>query len=133
MARKSYTMPSKGSIYEYWKDNPKEYFVLDELSLINENTCFACGKLGTQRCHIKPRIYGGDERLENLHLLCNTCHVESESYMDDEYWRWFEYQRKNEYKYYIDHLAITFKKIGFDINDPEHRTKMLERFAGNLK
>ena len=38
------------------------------------DTCWGCGFLGTQRAHIRAVCNGGDESLDNLVLLCVSCH-----------------------------------------------------------
>jgi 5-methylcytosine-specific restriction endonuclease McrA len=57
--------------------------------------CFACGcREGglkeTVRAHILPRCEGGNERAENLHLLCAGCHDQSETLSGADYWHWFK-------------------------------------------
>lgn len=52
--------------------------------------CFACGMYdgGTDRAHILARCEGGTDDVENLHLLCNTCHKDSEIISGDRYTEW---------------------------------------------
>lgn len=94
------TMPTKLQIINYWVDKiVDEKYWLDAFydaetsSEIEQTTsiCFACGGFfGTQRCHITPKWYGGIDAVENLHLLCPECHLESESITDKEaYYKWF--------------------------------------------
>jgi len=63
-------------------------------SLINElkviDFCYGCGiNSQTQRCHIKANYNGGEEIVDNLHLLCPNCHLQSENLEGLNYWRWF--------------------------------------------
>ena len=67
-------MPSKQKIWEYWFDKilkDKPNYIYD----YNEISCFACGRTnGIERSHLVAHIYGGDESIDNLHLLCRSCH-----------------------------------------------------------
>jgi hypothetical protein len=59
--------------------------------LIEPDVCFACGMeaSGFERCHIFPRVKGGPESADNLHMLCKVCHKDSEYLEGEAYWRWF--------------------------------------------
>jgi hypothetical protein len=65
--RKRSTMPRADAILEHWKDKmfdpPK-----------NTETCWGCGFAGNTRAHIQGVSHGGDESLDNLALLCASCH-----------------------------------------------------------
>ena len=63
---------------------------------VNGHTCMACGieDIVTDRAHIIPLQYNGSNDLENLHLLCRTCHAESENLTGNGYKMWL--QLKNE-------------------------------------
>ncbi|CAB4157228.1 HNHc domain containing protein [uncultured Caudovirales phage] len=89
-------MPSRGAIRSYWverlcrgrrpvADSPDE--------IQNVWFCFACGqrgsKEGLERCHIRARVSGGEDTVQNLHLLCRYCHFASELFDGSDYWRWF--------------------------------------------
>lgn len=53
--------------------------------------CFACLlPLPLQKAHIIPFNDTKDNSLENLHLLCQSCHRDSEFIQEDEYWEWLE-------------------------------------------
>jgi hypothetical protein len=104
-------MPSRKRIYEYWKDK-LEFDITD-------NTCFKC--LATddkytivERAHIKSHLNGGDESVENLHLLCGECHRNSEFYEDDVYWWWFN-DDSNGYSFKLKHAARLYCGL---ITDP---------------
>ena len=61
-----------------------------EKDLLLRDFCYGCGiPAKTERCHIKPKNAGGDDTVENLHLLCANCHKQSEGYSGMAYWRWF--------------------------------------------
>lgn len=75
--------------------------------------CYGCGiNSQTQRCHIKPHVDGGDETVENLHLLCPNCHIQSEILYGLKYWRWF-YNKNTELAYNLmnDERKPIFDKI----------------------
>jgi len=75
-------MPTKAKILEHWKDS---------LSFAtNEDKCFKCGEVGyTERAHITSVFSGGDDSVDNLHLLCKGCHSTSEAWEGDKYFLWF--------------------------------------------
>jgi len=52
--------------------------------------CYACGYYwpDCERAHIVARCNGGSDSVENLHMLCKTCHRASEPYEGDAYWEW---------------------------------------------
>lgn len=57
--------------------------------------CFACGMLWdvpTDRSHIVARVWGGQDELSNIHLLCPLCHEVSELHQGMSYWRWLRRQ-----------------------------------------
>jgi hypothetical protein len=80
------SLPSKKAIMDYWRewvwerhaDPPEEHF------------CWACGWVEEQldRAHIHARCEGGTDTVDNLHLLCRTCHRVSEYLQGDDYWKW---------------------------------------------
>lgn len=64
------SMPKKNHIWDYWKG---------KFSDDGEMCCFACERTtNLERCHIIPNAAGGDESLSNLHLLCASCHKQTE-------------------------------------------------------
>ena len=74
--------------------------------------CFACGLHGeVQRAHILARQEGGNDTVENLHLLCPKCHVESEYLKGELYWHWFKNKDMN--KAYIDRNNLQIMKANF--------------------
>lgn len=96
--RKNY---SHKKIKEYWADkeiwdnkfDSKEEF-------LEADCCFACGVdysvevegksfKNLERAHIKALIINGEDKIQNIHLLCKTCHSESEILYDELYWFWF--------------------------------------------
>tara|TARA_R110000803_G_scaffold202516_1_gene267718 strand:+ start:49 stop:444 length:396 start_codon:yes stop_codon:yes gene_type:complete len=94
-------MPTKKKIYEYWFDN----FFLDQygIKLGGLGDCFACGfNMKVERSHILPINQSGDNSEENLHLLCPTCHVESEFLNGEHYWNWLSHKNINEYEMPIE-------------------------------
>ncbi|MBF0398624.1 MAG: HNH endonuclease [Desulfobacterales bacterium] len=89
-------MPSKDAIRKYWADKidlTKKNFDSKFEFIEEKDSCFSCGQLSNlQRCHIKPKCEGGQDSVDNLHLLCPICHKDSEFLKDKTYWDWF-YQR----------------------------------------
>lgn len=72
-------MPKRAAICEHWEDK------IEDL----DGNCFACGSsLRVERAHIVPLCEGGTNDVSNLHLLCATCHIDSEPLPVDLYWAW---------------------------------------------
>jgi hypothetical protein len=62
-------MPSKKQIFNYWFD---KIIDLEDLEL---NDCWGCGfPASIQRCHIQDRCESKNDSVENLVLLCKSCH-----------------------------------------------------------
>lgn len=104
-------MPSKDKILAYWQENSAKLGDIKGGDFgVEDPECFACGISGsaTQRAHILPVVRGGDHSLENLHLLCPGCHVESEGI--GCYWEWLKYKRKNEWSWFSDFVD---RRLGF--------------------
>src|SRR4051812_41127985 len=87
-------MPTKKAIKTHWA----EFLVgIDKFDSVHEvmedDYCFACGLLAdTERSHILPKCRGGPDTIENLHLLCWSCHKQSEFISGDEYFAWLKAQ-----------------------------------------
>jgi len=111
---KRFLMPKKRAIYNHWKDRGEElgrngvgYYDLDYMG------CFACGSVQRlERCHIIPLVFEGSNALENLHILCSRCHIESEGLK--RYWQWLSYKRLHEWKDPTSHFIELLKKCGID-------------------
>jgi len=79
-------MPNKLKIIEHWADNLINEYGKYWLDLHYDDPsseiylCFACGSnVLTDLAHIIPKMLGGFNTSNNLHLLCKECHIESES------------------------------------------------------
>ena len=96
-------LPSEKKIREYWQSTdiwlkkPTQFCSSSEL--LEKDVCFACGfmhnprkKKSTKSCeraHILARSEGGSDTVENLHMLCRYCHLDSEMISGEKYWDWF--------------------------------------------
>ena len=91
-------MPKKTAIKNYWEKWLVEQGKFDSIiEVLEADYCWACGFIGetdkddwTERAHIKARIEGGLDAVENLHLLCSSCHVSSELLDGQDYFNWFK-------------------------------------------
>lgn len=124
-------MPTRAAIKRYWLNTSIWRFkCYGRKDLEMYNICFACGMesaYNLDRAHIIPLMYGGTNDCSNIHLLCSTCHAESE-YLDDdnqlEYYNWFFGLNYNSntriYNYNPignpQNLTIEARKKGADIN-----------------
>lgn len=96
MSRKR-NMPSRKKIFDFWNGKLK--------SVVNDNTCFKCGVTSVlsedtvivDRAHILAVCEGGSDELDNLHLLCRSCHRDSEVYSGEEYNLWFLSKSKEQF------------------------------------
>jgi len=79
------SLPSINEIYEWWDGSNKFVNVMTDL-------CWRCGNFARvlERCHIVARCDGGLDDVQNLNLLCRTCHDLTEYSVDPEaYWKCF--------------------------------------------
>ena len=91
-------MPKKTAIKNYWEKWLVEQGKFDSIiEVLEADYCWACGFIGetdkddwTERAHIKAKIEGGLDAVENLHLLCLSCHVSSELLDGQDYFDWFK-------------------------------------------
>ena len=104
-------MPSRKDIFYFWENKIK--------NACDENTCFKCNlkpfiddSIVVERCHIIPVCEGGSDDLENIHLLCNSCHKESEVYSGKKYDLWLNSKNKEQF---VKALFVLWEK-GF-LND----------------
>lgn len=96
MGRKR-NMPSRKKVYEYWVDKIE--------TAVDDNTCFKCGftsefNTAVERAHIESVWGGGSDAPENIHLLCKSCHKDSECWSGEVYDFWF-------YNHFIDYVHFT--------------------------
>jgi hypothetical protein len=94
-------MPSCKAIRDYWADQGiwerkgyeskwEFYEGIDDAR--DKGCCFACGVswgVTLERAHILAHMEGGMDTVENLHLLCQHCHKDSEIFSGEVYWEWF--------------------------------------------
>ena len=89
-------MPSRKDIFYFWENKIK--------NASDENTCFKCNlkpfieeSIVVERCHIVPVCEGGSDDLDNIHLLCHSCHKESEVYSGKKYNLWLKSKNKEQF------------------------------------
>jgi|LakMenEpi04Sep11_1017361.scaffolds.fasta_scaffold00995_3 5-methylcytosine-specific restriction endonuclease McrA len=91
-------MPTKKAILQHW-ENKYQMELYD-------NYCWACGQISTtERCHLKARLLGGPDEVDNLVLLCHFCHQIQES--------WFSNERSEEFRKRLIEYPPFFK-VRFD-------------------
>ena len=104
------TMPSVKKILDYWDKQFEKEELYDILCTDIKGKpisgCFACGsQLKVERAHITALIDDGNNDVDNLHLLCRSCHADSDVFNGDEYMDWF-YWRINQPGYMAVRLAM---------------------------
>lgn len=85
-------LPKKSEIREHWAAWLAEIGKFDSIEEATEaDYCFACGfEFTTQRAHILAHCHGGSDGVENLHLLCRGCHLDSEHLSGEAYFEWLK-------------------------------------------
>lgn len=122
-------MPKKADILKYWAgklyDMPEDMDAAERRTWLE--TCWACGFPGIlERCHIKARIQGGTDTVDNLMLLCRHCHNLQETRCMTEEGRQAFVEAM---KYDAPYMALRFKQlssIAEQMTDAE-RQAILER------
>lgn len=90
--------------------------------------CFACGKAAElDRAHIDPLQYTDDNSVSNLHMLCRPCHVESEWFSGEHYWRWL-LSKPFLHPWHPDHFAHVWAALG--VEDERHFERIIEERYG---
>jgi hypothetical protein len=115
-------MPNKNKIIDYWVNGEGSILLEEkgiELASYGDNSydcCFACGDtLQVERAHILALCKSGFNTVDNLHLLCKKCHVESECIHGDIYWTWLENTNKHHFKLPEQWTFERILKRGFDL------------------
>jgi hypothetical protein len=87
-------LPKKQEIRSWWSRWLVQRGKFDSVKEATEaDYCFACGfKANTERAHITAEVEGGTDAVENLPLLCATCHRQSEKRNGYEYYQWVRRQ-----------------------------------------
>jgi hypothetical protein len=118
MTRKS--MANKRKIIDYWvhglgsKLLESRGIELGCFDKDNYSCCFACGDiLQVERYHILAIAEGGLNSVDNLHLLCKYCHLESEMISGVIYWEWLENKHRLHFKLPGVHTWERLKTKGY--------------------
>lgn len=116
--------PSRTMIAKRWVPILTKLYNHDASHIVKNLQCFACGRAGVlDRAHIVPRHKGGSDDLSNLHLLCKSCHAESDLFHGRQYWRWFRFQIRTAFARRV--------QLSMAIGEPdcEHHHAELKRMA----
>lgn len=86
--------PSHKKIVEYWSSKISEADIGIDWE-DGDKRCWRCSYKPTsaklEKCHIIPHALGGDEKCDNLVLLCKQCHKEAPNINDKEsMWFWIK-------------------------------------------
>jgi hypothetical protein len=75
-------------VINYWtnegnyifKNKPRILFILKHFN----SECFCCGdnRGNLEKAHIIPVSSGGSDEIQNIHILCKSCHIRTESITD---------------------------------------------------
>jgi hypothetical protein len=113
---------NKGEIAWHWQNDPRIIWPA-------EDCCWHCGRPTSfvQRAHITPLCEGGKDEIANIHLLCVTCHQDSEYLSGERYWKWLAADQCHPVQWVRRNLASLEAK---GIITPEER-KLIEDCATN--
>lgn len=111
--------PSRTLIAKRWAHILTKLYEHDASHITKNLQCFACGRTGVlDRAHIIPKHKGGSDNLSNLHLLCRSCHAESDFFHGRRYWRWFRFQIRTAFTRRIQ-LSIAIGEMDCDHSHDE--------------
>lgn len=101
MVKNRSKMPKPEAIMAHWIVKFAEQGLHDIISTdandIPVRACFACGcPRKVERAHINAVVDGGTHDLDNLHLLCSGCHIDSEMFSGESYDNWFRWRIEQE-------------------------------------
>jgi len=114
--KKPRNLPSHNLIRSYWA--PKLVAIgkfSSAQDLEHSKVCFACGLRSiVERAHIISKVTNGADQIDNLHLLCPTCHKDSELLESELYLNWFLKRTA------LDKLLSSYLKYGGNLSDILH-------------
>ncbi|HWE35055.1 MAG TPA: HNH endonuclease [Isosphaeraceae bacterium] len=88
-----YQLPNPADVRAFWAATglPRRKGLADPRELLDPRLCFACldHMDAIERAHIEPRSQCMRDDVSNIHMLCITCHQDSEYLAGDAYWDWF--------------------------------------------
>jgi len=117
--------PSRPLIARRWSQILTKLYNHDASKIDKNLQCFTCGRTGVlDRAHITPKHKGGSDDLSNLHLLCKSCHAESDLLTGKLYWRWFRFQVKTAFARRIQ-LSIALGEV--DCEHTHHEVKRMSK------
>lgn len=97
-------MPTEHEIREHWS------FLGIYGITKSKHPCFACQLPGGRyKCHVLAKCEGGSDDVDNIHMLCKTCHDSSEYLSGKLYWEWFDRQS------FLSSGPVTLTRCGIDI------------------
>ena len=79
-----------------------------------------------QRCHIIPDSLGGSSSVNNLFLMCNTCHADSPDTVYSEQFFRFIVKRKGEGPLFVRALNEAYAVVGNKLNTFYHTFEDIE-------
>ncbi len=101
-------------IFDYWRPQLIAAGKINGDYEFNPGLCFACGwtyEQNSERAHIVARTNEGDNTADNLHLLCFTCHKDSEYVEGEAYLDWFKRRT------FQDKVASAMIRAGVSFSD----------------
>ncbi len=98
-------------IVDYWAQHQDECGLSVDWAEA-ESRCWRCGcKRKLERCHIILDALGGEDKPENLVLLCKRCHAEGPNVLEPEImWDWLRAYGNTFYDTFWDIQGMNIKK-----------------------
>ena len=156
-------LPLRWVIADYWGDtevacgrHPRAWeFVID----LGEPACFACGwyveswqtypdvsaerawngARGLERAHLIPRARGGPGLVDNLVLLCKSCHVAAPDYRDPRYMLEWMVRRPSWLTLMFDELfpeltplGLTLERLESFFTSPDCKDLLRRQYANSV-
>lgn len=87
-----------------------------------------------QRCHIKPASLGGEDKPQNLFLLCPRCHRESpDTKYPRQFFRWvYERRQQPSYSQIRFNNALKILDKVYDIKMPQFSENLTKRMIDDI-
>ena len=125
-------MPSASNIAKHWYDE-----LLERCGkLTNEDgylLCFSCqeANIELERAHILAKSEGGDDSIDNLHLLCPHCHRDTESISGELYWIYMKRPAKSRHHHLLIQRVQDIKMMVEDGRLEDLPADIIEIIANN--
>jgi len=95
-----------------------------------EDVCWCCGRITMwlERAHIEPICEGGVDEPSNIHLLCRSCHTDTEFMRGKLYWQYLESMVwRPDFEEYLRRARAVVRSRDLKPADLQHNTEHTPR------